>query len=230
MPDTDPLSLPKLYKLAPAGVIGVFMAGIINTGTLSLLPLYAVEVLSELTLSDTGIAALAAGVAWAGGMLSQWPAGRVSDYFDRRRVIAVMTLPPAVVSVILASGWAEGQAVLTLILIGIWGAGSLSYYGIAIAHTIDWAPSGKIAQAMAGLLFVWAFGSVIGPVLMGAAMRTPLGAQGLFIPGACLSVILIISMLVRQAARNEPPDDLQEPWNPATPLLVTKGEIDPRAD
>lgn len=230
VPDTAPLSLPALFQLAPAGFLGALVAGVVNTGILSLLPLYAVEVLDGFSLSPTGIAALAAGVAWGGGMLSQWPAGRVSDMFDRRSVIAVMVAPPTLVCILLASGWVEGYPYLTLVLIGIWGAGSLSYYGIAVAHTIDWAPSGQIAQAMAGLLFVWALGSVIGPILMGLAMRTPLGAKGLFIPGAICSGLLIISMMIRRAAREEPPEDFQEPWNPTTPLLVSKGEIDPRAE
>lgn len=30
----------RLYKLAPAAVIGVMLAGVINTGTLALLPIY----------------------------------------------------------------------------------------------------------------------------------------------------------------------------------------------
>ncbi len=195
-----------------------------------MLPLYVIDVFESFDLSATGIAALAAGVAWGGGMISQWPAGRISDLVDRRSVIAVMVTPPMIVCILLASGFLENTPFLVLIFIGIWGAGSLSFYGIAVAHTIDWAPSGKIAQAMTGLLFVWALGSVIGPILMGIAMRTPLGAKGLFIPGAVCSAVLIVSMIIRRARRDQPPENSQEPWIPTTPLLVTKGEIDPRAE
>ncbi len=230
VPDTEPLSLTALFRLAPAGFLAVFIAGLVNTGILSLLPLYVIDVFESFDLSATGIAALAAGVAWGGGMISQWPAGRISDLVDRRSVIAVMVTPPMIVCILLASGFLENTPFLVLIFIGIWGAGSLSFYGIAVAHTIDWAPSGKIAQAMTGLLFVWALGSVIGPILMGIAMRTPLGAKGLFIPGAVCSAVLIVSMIIRRARRDQPPENSQEPWIPTTPLLVTKGEIDPRAE
>ena len=34
------MPLGKLYRLAPAAVIGVALAGVINTGTLALLPIY----------------------------------------------------------------------------------------------------------------------------------------------------------------------------------------------
>lgn len=228
LPDTDPLSLSNLFKMAPSGVIAAFLAGVINTGVLSLLPIYAVDALSEMTISATGIAAIAAAAVWGGGLLSQWPAGRISDNFDRRAVIAVMAIASSLAALVLALGVADAP-VLILGLLVFWGAGSLSFYGVAVAHIIDWCPPGKIAQAMAGILFVWALGSVIGPLLAGFVMRTPLGSNALFIMAAVLGLVLTLTMLWRQAARKEPPEDNQEPWNPTTPLLAAKGEVDPRA-
>ncbi|MEM8617157.1 MAG: MFS transporter [Pseudomonadota bacterium] len=229
MPDREPLSLVALFKMAPSGVFACFMAGVLNTGTLALLPVYAVEKMDSISSSVTVLGALAAGAAWTGWLISQWPAGKVSDAFDRRVVIAVMVLAAGMAAI--ALGLFTGLPdIALLILIGIWGAGSLSFYGVAVAHILDWAPAGKMAQAMSGVLFVWAFGSVLGPLLAGLSMRTAYGAPGLFVLTAIFSFLLVVSMLIRRAAREEPPEALQEPWSPTTPLLAAQGEIDPRLE
>ena len=87
-----------------------------------------------------------------------------------------------------------------------------------------------MAQAMSGILFVWAAGSVLGPILAGLSMQTPLGASGLFLSASLMSLALALTILVRRAIRSEPPEAVQEPWNPTTPLLAAQGEIDPRTE
>lgn len=228
-PDREALSLRQLFVLAPAGVIAAFLAGVVNTGVLSLLPIYAVLTAPTSEISDTGLAAIFVGATWVGGLISQWPAGRLSDRFDRRSVIGVMGLFAAGAATALTFNTGFSLPVV-IILLGVWGAGSLSFYGVAVAHIIDWCPPGKIAQAMAGILFIWAMGSVAGPLLAGAALQTPLGAPGLFAMAAIFGAILTLAMIWRRAARGAPPQVLQEPWNPATPTLATRGEIDPRTE
>ena len=228
-PDTEPLSLRELYKLAPAGVVGVFMAGLINTGTLSLLPIYAKSALADMGGAPTALAAAAAAAAWGGGLVTQWPAGRLSDKFDRRLVIAVMALASSLAALLLGLGGLL-PPIIILLLLAVWGGGSLSFYGIAVAHTIDWTPTGKIAQAMAGLLFIWAVGAVLGPLLSGSVMMLAIGSRGLFLLAAALGLLLVLAMIWRRVSRATPPAESQEPWNPTTPLLVGKGEVDPRVE
>ncbi|MEM9225853.1 MAG: MFS transporter [Pseudomonadota bacterium] len=229
VPDVEPLSLHKLFLIAPAGVVACFVAGVVNTGTLSLLPIYAMDTLIGLGLTPTGQGAWAAAAVWGGGLLSQWPAGLLSDHIERRFVIGALSA----IFGLAAAGLAflpGASAILVLVLLGVWGIGALSYYGIAVAHTIDRAPPGKIAQVMAGLIFVWAVGSVLGPILAGLAMQTPMGPQGLFMMSVISGPIMVLIMLWRRAVRDAPKDAAQEPWNPTTPLLVGKGEVDPRVD
>jgi MFS family permease len=59
-------------------------------------------------------------------------------------------------------------------LIGLWGAGALSFYGLCVAHAADRCEPEKISRMMSGLLFVWATGSVIGPMVFGAVMTSHL--------------------------------------------------------
>ncbi|MEO0466051.1 MAG: MFS transporter, partial [Pseudomonadota bacterium] len=79
-----------MLKLAPAALSAAFFAGMINSGVLALLPVYAQETLT--TTDAASGAALAMAAAWLGGLISQWPAGRISDRVDRRTVIAGMGL------------------------------------------------------------------------------------------------------------------------------------------
>lgn len=229
VPDTDPLPIKQLFAMSPSAVFAVFIAGVVNTGLLSLLPIYAKTELSALDLTATSLGALATGAVWTGGLLSQWPAGRLSDRLDRRYVIAAMVAAASLAALVLAVA-AGLSAPVILTLAFIWGAGSLSYYGIAAAHIIDWCPPGKVAQAMAGILFVWASGSVVGPLLAGGVMLTPFGPRGLFLLAAIFGFVLTGVMLFRRTIRAEPPETGQEPWMPTTPLLAAKGEVDSRPD
>jgi len=226
-PRAEALSLAELYRLAPAAVIGVFAAGAINSGTVALLPLFAEALLEEGQLATTAAAQVAA-AAWIGGLLSQWPAGRLSDRLDRRLVVAGMALSSAIAALIIAAGMSVFERPVLLVLVAVWGAGSLSFYGVSVAHGIDRTETDLIPQVMSGMLFVWAIGSVIGPPVAGAAMRSPFGPAGLFVFAAIAALALTLAMLVRRRARDPVPDAEAEPWKIAAPLSMAGGELDPR--
>lgn len=85
-------------------------------------------------------------------------------------------------------------------LLAIWGAGALCFYGICVAHAIDRTPGGQVAQVTSGLLFVWAAGSIFGPLLSGLALKLA-GGFGLFgLAGVCLAAMTFY-MLVRARLR-----------------------------
>ncbi len=228
-PSSDPFTLRRLFDLAPAAVIAVFLAGVINSGTMALLPIYAGVALPDAAGGSTGAAALAAAAAWIGGLISQWPAGRISDMVDRRIVIAFMAGIAGAAALVL--GLFPGlPTTYILVALGVWGAGSLSFYGIGVAHAIDRAETNQISRVMSGLLFVWAVGSVVGPPLSGVAFRLPFTQGGLFLLAAILSGVLMFVMLLRRARRKDVPKEAQERWNITMPTMATSGEIDPRTD
>lgn len=222
----------RMLKLAPAAVAAVFCAGIINTGALALLPLYAQRSGLPETLgqSATGAAAWAMAAAWLGGLISQWPVGRLSDRVDRRVVIAGMGTVSGLAALALGLMGTALPAWAMLALLALWGAGSLSFYGIAVAHGIDRADPNDISALMSGLLFVWAIGSVIGPPVAGASMHPQIGPGGLFLFVAIATLLLVASMVVRRAGRAPAPEEERENWGIIQPTAVTGVEIDPRAD
>jgi MFS family permease len=192
-------SVARLTATAPAAVIAAFAAGFINTGVLTLAPIWI-----EQALGPASIAMVMAAI-WLGSMVVQFPAGRLSDRIDRRLVIALLSGTAALsAGAMLVLDW---QGLLTpgtaLLLAAIWGGGALSYYGVAAAHMADRTEPAEMARATAGLLFVWAGGSVLGPVATGILAATPLGYDAVWWAGAVGGSLLVFAMVGRRLARAE---------------------------
>ncbi|MFT5774305.1 MAG: MFS family permease [Hyphomonas sp.] len=224
-PDRKSMPVAELFRIAPAAVIGVLLAGVINTGTLALLPVYFERF--ELAGGGTAAVAIAVAAAWLGGLVLQWPAGVLSDRIERRLVIAGMCTMSGIASLLIAVfGVALGEIGVIAVLT-IWGAGALSFYGLCVAHAIDRTPRGRVPQVMSGLLFVWAAGSIVGPLMSGFAMRVA-DRAGLFGLAGVLLFVLAILMVVRVRQRAAPTEAQQEEWKPVTPTSLAGVELDPR--
>ncbi len=220
------LDLIYLIKQSPSAAIGVFIAGFVNTAVLALLPLYA-TLLSE---PETQLkwAVLAYGAANIGGLISQWPAGRLSDHFDRRTVIAIMAILSGLAALSLFLFGQSLPVAASLVLLSLWGAGSLSFYGVCIAHGTDRAEDGDITALMSVLMLVWAFGSVLGPVIAGLIMLTGLGPSGLFAFAAIGLAVLGGVMLARKIHKEPVAEPDQAAWQPVLPAGLPGGDLDPR--
>ena len=224
-PDRKSMPVAELFRIAPAAVIGVFLAGVINTGTLALLPIYFEGF--KLAGGGTAAAAIAGAAAWLGGLVLQWPAGVLSDRIERRLVIAGMCTMSGIAALMIAIfGVALGEIGVIAVLT-IWGAGALSFYGLCVAHAIDRTPRGRVPQVMSGLLFVWAAGSIVGPLMSGTAMRMA-DRIGLFGLAGVLLLVLAGLMVLRVRQRAAPTEAQQEEWSPITPTSLASVELDPR--
>ena len=206
LPQTEMVSPLRLLQISPAAAGAVFTAGLVNSGLLAFLPIWA-ETLSTAVTAQP--AAIVVGVVYVGSILTQWPAGHISDRFDRRIVIAALAALAAAAALTLAVTATPGLMAGS-IMAGLWGAASLAYYAIAVAHAVDRSKAEELPAIASGLLMVWGAGSVVGPVLAGLAYSGPLGARGLFLFAAAASLALTAAMLVRrrqkapvEAARRE---------------------------
>ncbi len=195
----------------------MFTAGLGNSGLLAFLPIWA----GGLGSASGQAAAILFGSAYAGALVSQWPAGHLSDQLDRRIVIAALAgaagFAALLLAVLLNPGLVGGA-----ILIGLWGAASLAYYAIAIAHAADRSRVEELPAIASGLLMVWAAGSVIGPLLFGLVSSGPLGARGLFLLAALFSFALAAAMLWRRRTRAPVSAEEREPF---VNLQATSAEL-----
>jgi len=215
-PKAQPLALVEQFATAPAAVIASFGAGLVNGGVLALAPLYAAQHYGPNAAAEFYSA------AFVGSLLLQWPAGRLSDRVDRRLVIAGLAALAAFASFALALWSGRLVNVTAIFLFFVWGAGALSFYGIAVAHMADRAEPGKLAQSAAGLLFVWASGSVIGPLLLGPLVDL-FDVAGMFWFAGFAAVAVCAAMFWRRNTREAAV--VKEEFAPQIGTSVAAGEI-----
>ncbi|XBQ17480.1 MAG: MFS transporter [Oceanicaulis sp.] len=217
-PSTESVSPLRLFDIAPSAAAAVFVAGVVNSGLLAFVPIWAEGLAGGPTASA---AATVIAVIYAASMLTQLPAGMVSDRFDRRLVVAALAAAAALFAIVLAvipapGLWAGAG------LAGLWGAASLAYYGVAVAHAADRSRIEELPSIASGLLLVWAAGAVVGPILAGIAYSGPLGARGLFLFGAFFSMVLCAVMFIRRQRRKAVNEAEREPF---VYLSATSGEL-----
>ena len=215
-PKAQPLRLVEHFATAPAAVISSFGAGLVNGGVLALAPLYAAQ------HYGSGAAAEFYSAAFVGSLLLQWPAGRLSDRVDRRLVIAGLTALAAGAAFALALWSGDLRKWSAVALFFLWGAGALSFYGIAVSHMAHRAEPGKLAQSAAGLLFVWAAGSIVGPMLLGPLVDW-FDVAGMFWFAGAAALAVTLAMFWRRTTREEAEE--KEEFAPQIGTSVAAGEI-----
>jgi MFS family permease len=185
-----------LWRASPVGLVGVTAVGAAHGAFWALAAVYAVgEGL------DVHEVAIFTGLATIGGALAQWPAGRISDRFDRRAVLVGLLALAATAGFALAflpvSGW------LWMPLAALFGAAAFPSYSVAAAHAYDHAPSGGYVATAAGLLLANGVGAVIGPLIASALMEASTTAM-LFVFIAAVQCALAVFAIVRMRFRPAP--------------------------
>ena len=214
-------SMPELWRVSPLGLIGATAAGVVNTNFQGLAPVFAHGAGFSLTQTSTF---MAAGIV--GGLLLQWPMGRLSDRIDRRTVLAGMALGTAAASfgVGLVSEAAGGSFTGLIVLVAAYGGLSSTVYSLCAAHTNDFAPPDKLAQTASGLLIAYGLGASAGPVLTSNLMEM-FGPSTLFTVNAWVHGSLGVFALYRMYRRAPKPKSLQRPIVPSPGGQFTSGQL-----
>jgi MFS family permease len=217
-PKAEPLALRDLFDTAPAAVVACFLAGVINGGVLALAPVFAAQIYGPETAAGFYAA------AWVGSLILQWPAGKLSDLVDRRLVIAGCAAFATLAAAGLAYAAGRSPYWVAALLYAFWGAGALSYYGVAVAHMADRAAPTAMARATAGLLFIWAAGSILGPLVQGLIVDW-VGPRGIFIFAGAMLTVLTAAMLWRRTAREATPKAEKEVFQDKHATSVAAAEM-----
>ncbi len=221
LPEGERASPMRLFEIAPAAALTAFAAGFVNTGVLAFVPLWA----TTLAPDDAGAAALVMAAIYGLSMLVQWPAGRISDRLDRRLVIAALAGFGAVAAIVLAV-IPSPPLVLGALIAGAWGAGALTYYGVAVAHAADRSRAEELPAIASGLLMVFAVGSILGPIVTGIVYGGPLEGRGLFLYAALGEILLAGLMIWRARARAPVTEAEREPYVNLQTTSAELAEID----
>lgn len=188
------LNVPRLYRLVPTALAAALLSGLIMGALWGLLPLYARAV--GFDAADIGTYMSAAIV---GGVVLQWPLGRLSDRHDRRLTLALISAVAAIAA--LANlAFPAGHQLLAMGLIFAFGGVNFAIYPIAVAHLVDYLPRDELLSASSSVLLVYGIGSALGPLLAGALMNM-LHPWLLFVWFAALNSVLAAYALFRFATR-----------------------------
>jgi MFS family permease len=180
----------KLFAISPIGVFGTVCGGMINSSVNGMGAVFAREIGLSIAEISTFMAAII-----LGGMVLQFPIGRVSDRFDRRTVLLVASLITLLMA--LAVIWASSQSHLVLIVMAaVFGGFSFTILPLVSSQVNDLANRDELVQISAGLLIAYGIGASVGPIFA-AQLMAALGPAGLFIFFAGIHAVLIVTIIVR---------------------------------
>ena len=169
------LDLKGLFKNSPAAVVAAFLSGMISAAWTIFGPVFGQQV----GLSTTLIASMLS-AALLGSILFQYPLGKLSDKIDRRFVMTMAGIV-GVGAGTLMTFMAQSNTYGTMFYLAVvlYGGVIYSIYSLAVAHANDYADANDFVKISSGLLLVYGFGTMVGP-LFTAQLMDLLGPSGVF--------------------------------------------------
>ena len=193
------LGLGRLYRASPLGIVGAIGTGVGNGILVSMAAVYGLA----LDLSVAQITMLAAAIQ-IGALLLQWPIGHLSDIFDRRLIITVVTFLAGAVALLGIPAEAIGGWVLLLAL-GLLGGLNLPMYALCIAHTNDHLNPSQMIAASGSLVLANGLGASVGPLLAAQFMNIA-GPSGFLLSLSLIHFLIGLFALYRMT-RSAAPED-----------------------
>lgn len=219
------LGLRVLYKASPLGVIATWGAGMLSGAFYALGAIYA----DSLDLSVLQIS-LFMSVPIFGGMVLQWPIGRLSDHYDRRTVLLFVLVMCVVASVVLSFFGFGGASLTTLLVAAVFLGGALAtIYPLAVAQAYDYVDRSDMVGASGGLLLVWAIGATVGPLVASFFMGR-FGPSALFVYLAVVAGALVAFTGYRMLRRQALPAAEQTNYVSMQTTSAIANALDPRTD
>ena len=205
------------YRISPLATLGVVIAGISTSAFGSIAPLYAANLgMSNLAISYFLTAAI------IGGVIVHPPAGFLADRFDRRSVLMFFSILSTVVCLVIGSDLvdltARGHGV-SLFLALLFGISTFPIYSLSAAHANDFAGSDDVLDLSASLIFFYALGAIISPIIAGYIIGR-FGTSYLFIYISLAHILLMTFTVWRAIARPVSSDDKPYAYYPRTSMFI----------
>ena len=169
LPKRERQGLRPLVARQPGVLLAALLAGLLDAALFVFLPLYGLR---------SGLAQPQAVtlVAWfmAGNVLFQIPLGWWADRTDRRRVLQLCvatSLGGALLLPVLSPGGPLASEPLLAATLFLWGGTSFGLYTLSLAELGERSRLAELAAANTAFVMVYEVGSLVGPVIAGAAME-----------------------------------------------------------
>jgi MFS family permease len=219
------LSIPRLFKASPLGVVCCFGAGFLNGALYGLLPNY----IDGLAMGEKELSFLIL-IGTIAVLLSQFPIGHAADVYGRRPII-IGTVAASCLLCFIIFATPELPYIFLLCLFFLLSAFQSPLYALGIGQTSDYVAKKEFVAASSGLLFAWGLGASIGPSLAGVTMNE-LGPRGLFLFVGCGYGLIAAFALYRVLRRKAKTPEEQSNFVavPAVQGAYGAPELDPRGE
>ena len=159
------ISWSSVKRLSTISALAGLVAGLCNGATLSLAPVYALQIGVEPESVPYFTASLMIGTA-----VGVYPVGWLSDRVDRRLVMALAMVAGAAFEIALA--WLNPMGAPLIALGFLVGLTTYTLYTLAAPIANDGAAAHEMVLISASLLFLYCVGAIVSPALASLAMRT----------------------------------------------------------
>ena len=224
-PESVSVAVAAVWRISPAGLIGLLAVGGLTMLVQGFAPIYAAA--EGYGKDDVGLLMF---LMQFGMIAVQYPLGALSDRIDRRLVLIVASLI-VVVSAGVATGL-SGAGLLWLILVfAIWGGATESIYSVANAHANDRAEPQYYVSLSSTLLVAWSVSGIVLPALA-TVLTEMVGIRAFMIVAICVAALYAGFVALRLLRREAVPEEEQEPFQaisaqaPHTPELAPQGPED----
>jgi MFS family permease len=192
-PKTVRIRLGWLVTLSPVAAVAAVAVGAANGAVFALGPVYALG----LGLTPEAVPWFTTAVI-LGSAIGVYPAGRLSDRFDRRLVIVGAAGAGALLEIALWRHQGDGASLVALGFAV--GATTFALYTLAISHANDRASADQMMLISSGMLFLYCIGAILAPALAALMMRW-FGPSALFAQNALIHFALAAFTLWRIVKR-----------------------------
>jgi len=167
------LDLGMIWRNSPAAVVCVTLSGVLSGAWTNMAPVFGQRAgLSTVDISTLLVATM------GGGLVFQFPLGRLSDRIDRRLAMVLAGAVGLLAALYGLFFWSGDRLPLFAVAFVIGGV-IYPAYSLAVAHANDFARPADFVKIAGGLLILYGLGTMAGPMLAAWLMET-FGPRGLF--------------------------------------------------
>jgi MFS family permease len=220
------LDLRELYRHSPISVAACLLIGIANGSWGTLGPVFGARV----GMPTPEIAVMMSLTVVAGGAM-QLPVGRLSDRMDRRYVLAGVAVFAALAGLAIFLVEPRNPSA-TIAMTVLYGGAAYTLYSVAVAHANDHADAESFVRVSGGLLLLYGFGTMAGP-LISAGLMDLMRPESVFLTTMLAHSALAAYAIYRSRQRAAVPQEEKEAFKtlPAERTVTPEGlRLDPRGE
>jgi len=207
------------YRVSPLAALGVIVAGVSTATFGTVAPIYA----NAMGLSIPQIALFLV-MSILGGLVSQLPAGILSDRFARRNVLMLFSVLATILCLGMSTPLASGTIFdipAIFVFSFFFGFTTFPIYSICAAHANDFVKPSNMLNLSASMIFLYAIGAIVSPLIAGWIIYQ-FGAPMMFVFISAAHIVLMFYTVYRTFARPVVAFSRRYAYIPRTSLFIAK--------